>query len=175
MNFRVCGLVAIAAFFTAVAPGQPRAANLTTLYNFCSLPVCADGANPHATLLADAKGNLFGTAVDAGVGYGTVFEIAKTHDGYASTPLFWSASTAPTVRVHSPVSSPMPTATSSEQQLLAEQLMARRMRMEARVTAQCLRLPKPLVLLSAMPAPPPSCTTFAPRLIAPMVRNRRLA
>ena len=45
-----------------------------------------DGQNPWGSLVADANGNLFGTAELGGAGYGTVFEIAKTSSGYASTP-----------------------------------------------------------------------------------------
>jgi hypothetical protein len=44
---------------------------------------------PDATpgLIADAAGDLFGTTGSGGAyGYGTVFEIAKTGSGYASTP-----------------------------------------------------------------------------------------
>jgi hypothetical protein len=53
---------------------------LTTLVSF-------NGANPHAGLIADAAGDLFGTTPhDGAIGYGTVFEIAKTGTGYASTP-----------------------------------------------------------------------------------------
>lgn len=41
----------------------------------------------HDTLIADADGNLFGTTSAGGErGYGTVFEIVKTANGYASTP-----------------------------------------------------------------------------------------
>jgi len=68
-----------------VAPGQPRAANptLTTLVNFNG----TDGAGPIAGMIADANGNLFGTTEGGGAyEYGTVFEIAKTAAGYASTP-----------------------------------------------------------------------------------------
>jgi uncharacterized repeat protein (TIGR03803 family) len=47
----------------------------------------AQGANPHAFLIADADGNLFGTTEQGGAyGYGTVFEIARTSSGYASAP-----------------------------------------------------------------------------------------
>jgi hypothetical protein len=90
MNFRIFGLLAIAAFFTAVAPGQSRAVNLTTLVNFNG----TDGASPTtAGLIADANGNLFGTTVAGGnstncggPGCGTVFEVIKTSGGYANTP-----------------------------------------------------------------------------------------
>ena len=45
------------------------------------------GANPVAGLVADAAGNLFGTTFGGGAfGFGTVFEIAKTAGGWASTP-----------------------------------------------------------------------------------------
>ncbi len=47
----------------------------------------ADGATPEAALIADAAGDLFGTTNGGGAnGDGTVFEIAKTVGGYASTP-----------------------------------------------------------------------------------------
>jgi len=59
----------------------------TTLVSFCSLPNCADGEHPAAGLIADTKGNLFGTTGTGGAnGRGTVFEIVKTASGYASTP-----------------------------------------------------------------------------------------
>ena len=46
-----------------------------------------DGANPFAGLIADAAGDLFGTTAEGGTSNdGTVFEIAKTGSGYASTP-----------------------------------------------------------------------------------------
>ena len=51
-------------------------ATLATLVNFNG----ADGANLRGDLTADSNGDLFGTTS------GTVFEIAKTPTGYASTP-----------------------------------------------------------------------------------------
>ena len=46
-----------------------------------------DGAYPHAGLIADAAGDLFGTTVNGGTyGDGTVFEIPYIDGGYASTP-----------------------------------------------------------------------------------------
>jgi hypothetical protein len=59
----------------------------TTLASFCSLPNCADGAFPQASLIADASGNLFGTTNSGGAnGGGTVFEI--TGSGFVVTPVF---------------------------------------------------------------------------------------
>ncbi len=55
----------------------------TTLVSFNG----TDGSSPVAGLIADAAGNLFGTTALGGAnGDGTVFEIAKTGGGYASTP-----------------------------------------------------------------------------------------
>jgi uncharacterized repeat protein (TIGR03803 family) len=66
------------------------ASSPTTLVSFCALPNCADGANPEgggASLIIDDDGNLFGTTAGGGAnGNGTVFKLAKTHSGYASTP-----------------------------------------------------------------------------------------
>jgi hypothetical protein len=40
-----------------------------TLYNFCSLPNCADGAYPNAAPVFDARGQLIGTTTAGGTGY----------------------------------------------------------------------------------------------------------
>ena len=49
---------------------------LSTVYNFCALPNCADGANPVAGLVQTSDGNLYGRAFDGGAtGLGTVFKI----------------------------------------------------------------------------------------------------
>ena len=55
----------------------------TTLVSFNG----TNGADPVGGLIADANGDLFGTTDSGGAnGDGTVFEIAKTAGGYASTP-----------------------------------------------------------------------------------------
>jgi uncharacterized repeat protein (TIGR03803 family) len=55
----------------------------TTLVSFNG----TNGAGLKSSLIADAHGDLFGTTFEGGAyGYGTVFEIAKTASGYASTP-----------------------------------------------------------------------------------------
>jgi uncharacterized repeat protein (TIGR03803 family) len=59
----------------------------TILYRFCAKAGCADGAEPLGSLIADLYGNLFGTTLIGGPNNrGTVFEIAKTASGYATTP-----------------------------------------------------------------------------------------
>jgi uncharacterized repeat protein (TIGR03803 family) len=65
----------------------PKTANgygpLETLVSFDG----ADGALPRGNLMADAAGDLFGTTTGGGAaGDGTAFEIAKTSNGYSSTP-----------------------------------------------------------------------------------------
>jgi uncharacterized repeat protein (TIGR03803 family) len=58
---------------------------VTTLYSFCAQTGCTVGAFPLAGLLADAKGNLFGTTSIGGahnISGGTVFELSP----FAGTP-----------------------------------------------------------------------------------------
>jgi uncharacterized repeat protein (TIGR03803 family) len=57
---------------------------LTTLYNFCSQPKCADGVAPYAALIQATDGNLYGTTEGGGANNaGTVFKI--TLDGALTT------------------------------------------------------------------------------------------
>ncbi len=57
----------------------------TTLYSFCSLAQCADGADPEAGLVQATDGNFYGTTRVGGTGssHGTVFKI--TPDGTLTT------------------------------------------------------------------------------------------
>jgi hypothetical protein len=72
--------------FEIVKTADGYASTPALLYSFCPLPNCADGRTP-TDLIVDANGNLFGITQSGGSSNGgTVFEIAKTVDGYASTP-----------------------------------------------------------------------------------------
>ncbi len=52
---------------------------LTTLYQFCSLTNCADGANPYGYLVQGTDGNFYGTTIYGGANSnGTVFKITST-------------------------------------------------------------------------------------------------
>jgi uncharacterized repeat protein (TIGR03803 family) len=69
--------------FEVVRTGDSYAAAPTILVNFDY----ADGAYPLSGLIIDGSGNLFGTTSSGGsFGYGTVFEIANTANGYANAP-----------------------------------------------------------------------------------------
>ena len=49
---------------------------LTTIYNFCSQSVCADGEQPVSGVALGVDGNFYGTTSGGGAnGYGTVFKI----------------------------------------------------------------------------------------------------
>ncbi len=57
---------------------------LTTLYNFCSLPACADGDSAHAVLVQATDGNFYGTTGGGGAyctansGCGTAFKMTPS-------------------------------------------------------------------------------------------------
>jgi uncharacterized repeat protein (TIGR03803 family) len=70
----------------------------TVLHSFCSLDQCADGGQPHAGLIIDSAGNLYGTASTGGLPCvyhgrthwgcgGTAFKLAPDGDHYNFTVL----------------------------------------------------------------------------------------
>ena len=65
---------------TAAAPVYD--ATPTTLVTFNN----TNGAHPEASLIVDANGDLFGTTLDGGSGYGTVFEIKN--NGTVTAPIY---------------------------------------------------------------------------------------
>jgi uncharacterized repeat protein (TIGR03803 family) len=68
---------------------------LTTLYNFCSMASCTDGAYPLGGLVLGTDGNLYGTTAEGGTSnYGTFFKITTadaltTLHSFISTDAAW--------------------------------------------------------------------------------------
>jgi uncharacterized repeat protein (TIGR03803 family) len=59
------------------------------LYNFCSLAVCADGAEPdHTALAMDASGNLFGVTNRGGDHHGVAFELSPVSGNWSESVLY---------------------------------------------------------------------------------------
>jgi uncharacterized repeat protein (TIGR03803 family) len=59
------------------------AGKLTTLYNFCSQSLCADGVSPYGGLVQVTDGNFYGTTLSGGAncypgGCGTIFKMTPT-------------------------------------------------------------------------------------------------
>jgi uncharacterized repeat protein (TIGR03803 family) len=100
-QFPTGGLIADAAgnlFGTTQAGGETGDGTVfeiaKTVAGYASLPItlisfnATNGATPFSSLIADATGNLFGTTSGGGANdAGTVFEVAKTDVGYATTPI----------------------------------------------------------------------------------------
>jgi uncharacterized repeat protein (TIGR03803 family) len=72
---RACAVLVLCATTAIALPAQ----TLTTLYSFCSLSGCPDGADPYAGLVQATNGDLYGTTVSGGTSgtntNGTVFKI----------------------------------------------------------------------------------------------------
>ncbi|HEY5177049.1 MAG TPA: choice-of-anchor tandem repeat GloVer-containing protein [Terriglobales bacterium] len=67
-----CGGVACGTVFEITPAGT-----LTTLYDFCSQPNCADGILPYGKLVQATDGNFYGTTYEGGThGSGTVFRLS---------------------------------------------------------------------------------------------------
>jgi uncharacterized repeat protein (TIGR03803 family) len=76
-------LIFVFLFLTlTVQPGQAQ--TFRVIHNFTG---GGDGANPYAGLTIDASGNLYGTTVNGGSGYGTIFKLSNQGLGWIFTPL----------------------------------------------------------------------------------------
>ncbi len=78
-------LISLFSLSSFAAHAGALSVGISTLYNFCSEPNCADGASSAAGLIRDSAGNLYGTTADGGAnttvnggrGGGTAFEISS--------------------------------------------------------------------------------------------------
>lgn len=62
-----------------------RAQTYTVLHNFSN---GADGGSPESALTRDAAGHLYGTTLDGGAGYGTVFSITEKNGSWILSTLY---------------------------------------------------------------------------------------
>lgn len=78
-----CGLVLFAAIVVAFWPQAAHAQYTnTTIYSFCVLSSCTDGANPGGAFVADPQGNLYGTVLVGGANdLGAVYELTPPPGG----------------------------------------------------------------------------------------------
>jgi uncharacterized repeat protein (TIGR03803 family) len=61
----------------------------TTLYNFCSLSGCFDGANPYSDVIFDSTGHLYGTTIVGGPsGWGIAYELTPAGPPWTETLLY---------------------------------------------------------------------------------------
>jgi uncharacterized repeat protein (TIGR03803 family) len=66
---------------TAAAAAAPY--KFKTLQSYCAdAPTCSNGVNPQSALVLDASGNLYGTTLSGGRGFGTVFELVRGATGF---------------------------------------------------------------------------------------------
>src|ERR1022692_429078 len=89
VTFGVLTLVVLSALLLLAA--RPALAQTeTVLYNFCSVggDDCTDGSYPTSHLTADSAGNLYGTTLYGGLGYGTVFELSPRGSDWNEAVLY---------------------------------------------------------------------------------------
>ena len=83
-----------------LSPGANGQWTEASLYSFCSLPQCADGAWPTGVII-DATGNLYGTTTIGGVtsqcidGCGTAFELIPGANGQWTESTLWTFCSLP--------------------------------------------------------------------------------
>jgi uncharacterized repeat protein (TIGR03803 family) len=79
-------VVAIIFGLTVVAAQTAQAQTFNVIHSFTG---GRDGANPYAGLTMDAAGNLYGTAMNGGVGHsGAIFKLSHGGSGWVLTPLY---------------------------------------------------------------------------------------
>jgi uncharacterized repeat protein (TIGR03803 family) len=75
----------IAFVLTVVATQAAQSLTSNVIYNFTG---GRDGTSPYAGLSIDRTGVLYGTTISGGLGYGTVFELAKSGSNWVFTTLY---------------------------------------------------------------------------------------
>jgi uncharacterized repeat protein (TIGR03803 family) len=77
--------MAIMLALTVVAPQPAQAQTFQVIHNFTG---AKDGGNPEAGVTADGTGNLYGTALSGGAGYGAVYQLKEKGSGWTVNALY---------------------------------------------------------------------------------------
>jgi uncharacterized repeat protein (TIGR03803 family) len=75
----------LVAMLTTIGSLPAEAQTYAAIYSFTG---GHDGGNPEAGLSIDRAGNLYGTALDGGVGFGTAFKLAHKNSNWIFNPLY---------------------------------------------------------------------------------------
>ncbi len=90
-NAKVCGNEGCGVVFELSSSSNGGQWTETVLYSFCSQASCSDGANPHAGVIFDSAGNLYGTTEVGGIAAnccGTVFQLSPSQSGYTENVIY---------------------------------------------------------------------------------------
>ncbi|HEY1962915.1 MAG TPA: choice-of-anchor tandem repeat GloVer-containing protein [Rhizomicrobium sp.] len=75
--------IALLVFGTGAITASAAPYKFKTLQSYCAdAPTCTNGVNPQSGLVLDASGNLYGTTLSGGSGFGTVFELTRSATGF---------------------------------------------------------------------------------------------
>ena len=85
--FTATGMRALATvlILTFAATQAAQASTFNVIYSFTG---GADGGNPYSGLTVDQSGNIYGTTLSGGVGYGTAFKLTKSGSNWILTTLY---------------------------------------------------------------------------------------
>lgn len=77
--------LAVLLMLTVFEPQAAQAVTFNVIYNFTG---STDGTSPYAGLTMDSTGNLYGTTLSGGTGYGTVYKLTKTGSAWTFATLY---------------------------------------------------------------------------------------
>lgn len=82
---RTAAIVSVLVLIVIIAAPMAQAQTYNVLYHFSG---GSDGSNPYAGVTVDAADNLYGTTLKGGSGYGTVFTLKPSGNGWSFTTIY---------------------------------------------------------------------------------------